>query len=346
MGLLDFLKGKGNKNVGSSAKEQPKSIYTMSIEGTEEEIQLFGIQHVGTVADSNNNQTQLMMAKAIKHESRYGAFGGNLDYVAFEIGERTEITDEMIQVIMQEYERQQGQMSVDRQQVYYFGRVQEYKGNYSIEEQPKETKETVIPLLNEIIQKSMPKKEGDLRGRVDVRQHLKQMADDREARKQNPALKRRILPKYEGKNLENYDGVNLDTGDIMRLRKVHKIGKDGSGTYLYSAYLDCVANNDIGEQLYEEPVGCAVCFELEKKLEDIAKGNDMLEIRKVLELFSASENFKAPEVLRYIGKLDSNGNISRNVTSTSRAIRTRIESMQREFIEAHVIQQQANDYQQ
>ena len=161
------------------------------------------------------------------------------------------------------------------------------------------------------------------------------MEEKRNRRKQSPTLKESYLT-YErqgGKTYFNYDGVNIETGDVLRIRNVNKVGKDGSGTYLYSAYIDNTPNEHDVEVLGKTPMGFPVCFELPKRLEDIVRDGDLKEIRQVLQLLSNGRNFENHKQLNYIGGIDKNGQVNRSAISSSSAIQATIEKMKTQFAE-------------
>ena len=158
------------------------------------------------------------------------------------------------------------------------------------------------------------------------------------------------------KTFEEYDGINISQGEnrgnILRIRKLEKVGKDGSGTYLYSGYMYNTPNEyDVELTNRQMP---AVCFELYRRLEDIAKDKNSMEINAVLEFLSNPENFKDTNKLNYIGHLKTNfeildnGEIKREyiVTKqidTSTAIGTIIKNMQKEFDSKNQEQEQERE---
>lgn len=123
------------------------------------------------------------------------------------------------------------------------------------------------------------------------------------------------------------------TGDIMRLRRVNKVGKDADGTYLYSGFISTVETEDAMElfAINEDPPGDYVCFTLPGKLEDIVRSGDTTQIRNVLELLSLSNDYMPG--LTYIGGLDKYGQISRDAMPRSTGIANKIAQMKQEYSE-------------
>lgn len=163
----------------------------------------------------------------------------------------------------------------------------------------------------------------------------------------NPYLKQLKYTWIEDKPFENYDGVNMsvekNTGDTLRIRQLKKVGKDGSGTYLYCGYIYNASNEKDAEIKDLEKNAVPVCFESYKKLEDIAKDNNLNEIKAVLQLLSEPKNFEKFKTVRYIGHLytktktnekgekEEKLKISRYLVSDSPAIQKQIEKLQKEY---------------
>ena len=114
---------------------------------------------------------------------------------------------------------------------------------------------------------------------------------------------------WEGKKpLENYNGVNTsleetnkNSGDVLRIRKLVKVGKDGSGTYLYWGYIYNTSEENDPEIKDLDKYAVPVCFESYKRLEDIAKDNDEDEVRAFLDFMSRTSNFEKTNTVKYIG---------------------------------------------
>ena len=163
----------------------------------------------------------------------------------------------------------------------------------------------------------------------------------------NPFLKRKEDTVVNEKSFENYDGVNMaienNTGDIIRVRQLKKLGRDGSGTYLYFGYIYNAYNEKSKEIVDLDKYAMPVCFETYKKLEDIANDNNKNEIIALLHLLSEPKNFEKYHTVRYIGHLyekeipNEEGKkvkklkISRHLVSDSPAIQKQIELLQRDY---------------
>lgn len=136
-----------------------------------------------------------------------------------------------------------------------------------------------------------------------------------------------------GKKCINYDGINVRNGDILKIRQLEKVGKDESGTYLYSGYIQSTFDKDEVERLgYETPYGIPVCFATDIRVEDIVNTQDIQEVYSLLTMLSAEENFRnANGMLNYIGKLDKYNRIDPRISSTSNTIQNTVEKLQQEF---------------
>ncbi|MBR3255922.1 MAG: hypothetical protein IKF97_06940 [Clostridia bacterium] len=148
---------------------------------------------------------------------------------------------------------------------------------------------------------------------------------------------------------ENYDGVNVNLemkegGDVIRIRQLKKVGKDGSGTYLYWGYIYNTSDEENEEIKDLDKEAYPVCFESFKKLADIAKDKDMDEIESLLMFLSYESNFKRSNTVNYIGHLVAEKKETKkeiiteyraikNQRSKSPAIQKQIEKIQRDYIQ-------------
>lgn len=167
---------------------------------------------------------------------------------------------------------------------------------------------------------------------VDARGYVAQKQETMKRRRENPYLRKVRQYEIKGKIYEDYDGINMETGDILRIRKLEKIGKDGSGTYLYQGYVHSTSNEDDAEILDEgKPMGVPVCFDLPKRFSDIEAVNNLQEVRTILELLSDTSKYGNYASLSYIGGLDKNGKLNHNTEPDSLAIANTIKRLIQEF---------------
>lgn len=307
-----------------------------------EEIMLFNLEKIYTIQHRNNELTDLMMARVVKQNVKDTIYFDDAYYIGFELPQGISMDDEIVNAVMKQYSQGGNE---------YIGRLMSNRNGYFFGNRSESVKNILSEVIQErqkqkmkhLEQRRQEKQEGQQKQRkrdeflreIDQREYLNRLEQERNRRKQSPTLKESILA-YErqgGKTYCNYDGVNIETGDFLRIRKVDKVGKDGSGTYLYSAYINNTPNEHDVEVLGKTPMGFPVCFELSKRLEDIVRDGDLNEIRQVLQLLSNGRNFEDPKQLNYIGGIDKNGQINRSAISPSSAIQATIEKMKTQFAE-------------
>ncbi len=289
-----------------------------SLDG-ENEILLYGVSDKGQVTHRNGEKTRLKMARIIKNRIGDAVFGDEASYIAFELPEDVELSEDIIHMVMTQFD-QESMMKNERS--YYLGRlVQDQRmygfGNKSVAietsvrkivaETDRERAEQIKRNNEENARLEASRaEEFRKKARADAEAYNEEMMRERAARKAEPYLRNTGPLNAKG----NYDGINLKTGDILRLRAVQKVGKDGSGTYLYSTYVNSTFNEYDAEMFYDgEPAGVPVCFTLDKRLEDIVKEGNIEEIRAVLTLLSSVENFQNRGELAYIGGINRNNHI-------------------------------------
>lgn len=228
-------------DVNSQKREQiprQKTEYTRDSLDGKNEILLYGVSNQGQIKHRNQEITKLIMARITKYREGDTIFFDASDYISFELPIGQEVTEEIMQSVMEQYDKQDMQ---EKRKSHYLGRLEQIQGKTEF---------------------------------------------------------------------GNRSKIDLVGGDVLRIRKVDKIGKDGSGTYLYSAYLNKTPNEyDVEFLSEEEPAGYPVCFTLEKRLEDIVREGKTQEINTLLSLLSNSRNFENNEQLVYIGGINRNGKI-------------------------------------
>ena len=156
----------------------------------------------------------------------------------------------------------------------------------------------------------------------------------------------RLENPFLGGDSEKLNGVNINDGNILRIRRLNKVGKDENGVYLYTSYIDSVFKQDEPEVLNpnQEALGKYVCFATNRRVEDIVKKQNPEEIRSLLQLLSLENNMNHQPngCLNFIGSL-YNGNISRDINNVSANIRDKVEEMQKEYLKSHDNQRGYND---
>ncbi len=353
MGIFDKLKGKKENKEAEVAGKKTREVYSMPSLDGKDEITVFRPGKVNNIRHRNNEITQLIMARIIKQREGDTIYFDYTDYVAFELSKEQEISDEIMSAVMRQYERESRGKMQGGQQQYYLGRlIDDRTGWYTFDSKS----EAVQNIVNKIVEEQITARNAELDAKmqrrqeeitkqqefmasIDAKGYLENAQREKNERKQYPTIREVYYPNARSDSrYANYDGVNINTGDILRMRQVNKVGKDGSGTYLYSAYIKNAEHESDVEFLGgQNPDGYAVCFELQKRLEDIVRTGNLQEITKVLTLLSDARNFQDMRQLTYIGEVDKNGQVNRKEKSSSSAIQSRIELMKQEF--ARAIQQ-------
>ena len=329
MGLFDIFKKK------QKALPQPAQV----MQRDEENVEIFGVNYINSFRHRDKVETNLYIARMSRVEETI--FPERADYVAFETPKEINLNDQIMEMVKNRYERESRGRETNNNQ-YYFGRLQQigqelYFGNKSNAVNSYVSK-TIDNEINAKIMENQRRKEESQReqeeqyrkkqfkNELDVKRYLQGRDYERMMRKSHPELKMEWKPKNRSKN--DYSGININTGEILRIMETSKIGKDENGTYLYTAR---IYNTDNREDADMFDVGYNVCFELYKRLEDIVQSNNQEEIVKVLELLSDEKNFQDINRLKYIGKLDEYGQISKEQTSRSIPIAEKISQLQQKF---------------
>lgn len=175
-------------------------------------------------------------------------------------------------------------------------------------------------------------------------QYLKQQNEIKIKRMKNPYLK--INKNYianDGKRYCDYDGINVLNGDILRLRKMNRVGHDENGTYIYTGYVESVQTEDDVEMLLKDgiPSGMPICFASDKKIEEIIQSDNPNDLKSLLALLSQSEELTDDkEYLNYIGKIDKYNTMDKNIGNTTKTIQSTVKKLQQEFYQKKVQERQ------
>lgn len=347
MGLGDKLREiLGEKQAGDGTDRQPdirtKEPYLTVAPGSDEIINVGSIEKINSCTHRDGTKTDIMMVRLVQQPEDWAIMPDSMDYVTFEIPKGTELTDKIIQEVMKQYSAER--IPDASGEHYYLGRlIEEENGTVSFENKS----EAVEKMARKVVQErendanrsqdsktvTAPSTKG-LEAALNARSYLKEQEVRRRTRKQNLTLEKVIIPGYQmqgTKKSYSYDGVNFVTGQVLRIRGLNHIGKDGSGTHLYSGYIYNTENKDDADLSIEwiaQMNGAArVCFELPKSLLDIVKEGNLDEIKQVLQLLSDKRNFGETDKLKYIGGIDNDWQITRNKKSSSPAIQRIIQKL-------------------
>lgn len=336
----------GGEQAGDGTDRQPdirtKEPYLTVAPGSDEIINVGSIEKINSCTHRDGTKTDIMMVRLVQQPEDWAIMPDSMDYVTFEIPKGTELTDKIIQEVMKQYSAER--IPDASGEHYYLGRlIEEENGTVSFgnksESVEKMAKKVVkeredanrIQDLETVTAHNSAKRFGK---EIDARSYVEEQEVRRRTRKKNPTLEKVIIPQYQmqgTKKSYSYDGVNVVNGQVLRIRGLNHIGKDGSGTHLYSGYIYNTENEDDADLSIEwiaQMNGAArVCFELPKSLLDIEKEGNLDEIKQVLQLLSDKRNFGEADKLKYIGGIDNDWQITRNEKSSSPAIQRIIQKI-------------------
>ena len=308
---------------------------------------IFGIKEEGLrIKHRNGKITKLMLAKAISVKNGDALVIDAADDIAFELKEDQQIDRNVLKEIAYEYERQS---ELKDEICNYLGIVEYTEKDYKMDQKSLKVEEYVKQnVVSHIIEErnerkrvweerckqrqKMEEQRRKFTESLDAKDYVTQYQETARKRLENPYLIKKGQYRIDGKIYEDYDGINTQTGDILRIRKLDKIGKDGNGTYLYQGYINSTPNEDDAEILDRgKPMGMPICFDLPKRFSDIEKTNNPQEIQKILQLLSSVSKYANHEQLIYIGGIDKQGNIYHKPEPDSLGIANAIKRLIREF---------------
>lgn len=386
MGLFDKLFSKGSKTpneMKEKSQEEKEAIekesiqhfgHQMYIDNSDELVYLGNVKKVDKAKHRGGRICDVYIAKALICRDGDAIAPDWGDNVCFEVKENAIVDHELLDYVAAYY---LNDISIDENfqnnDRYYLGEIVE---NTDLDNSTdKYTRGIQSSAVNQWFNRYMDKQEAIERKEIEEREQIKQEEEfrnrikidaeinerierkrkeeekERQDRINNPYLQLNNFPTLcTGIKSEDYDGINLSNtesrGDILRLRDVKKIGKDGAGTYLYTGYVGNTYNEDDGE-FFNNHDKLPICFELYKRLEDIVQEQNPEEIEAVLKLLSVPQNYKDNSQLYYIGKLGRDTRINqygeierktsiiRGENSDSPAIAKQIRSLQKNFKLSH-----------
>lgn len=343
MKILDFFRRKKESNLGEF--DIKNSLYYSKEQRMR--IRIFGVKEETEVIHRNDYRTKLFLAKALKTGKEDAEVFESAENIAFEIPSYEEINGEILQAIALEYEKQQMQNSSKckylgitnwTEKGWQINQKSEYMERYintQIVPRMKIEQERKRQENERILQKANQDK--NLNERINAIQYIEQKQAIKKQRLQAPYLEKTDKYEINSKIYEDYNGVNIQNGEILKIRKLLKIGKDTqSNMYLYQGYIDStfglndveVLGNRPGEA---KPSGVPICFELPERFSDIVISNNQQKILKLLGLLSNERNFQNPKTLTYIGGINKNGMVTHQSFSQYEAINTAVENLKQTY---------------
>lgn len=131
----------------------------------------------------------------------------------------------------------------------------------------------------------------------------------------------KLPPKFVNRNksIDDYDGID-NNGNAFKIRNVSKVCKDANKTYLYTSdYID------------NEEKSFSIAFETDIRLQDIVEYKEEHEIKGIIDLLTISSNGLSNHSLNYIGKLNYDGKIEKNIKHSSKKLSHTLKKLQKEY---------------
>lgn len=318
-------------------------------------IMITSLEYNNIATHSNGEKTDVIVAKMLEVQEDSVIAPNSETHIAFEVTQGVPIDQAMLSKIGTYYLREL--KNKDRNpDCMYLGRISEnpygeINWNNKSDVIGKYINEKVAPRLNEEKRKKQEKQIIEQRAAEvrDISEHeeyvRKLQNEQRENQTQqnnvrmdrinNPYLKQ-VGPNYvvDGKIYSDYNGIDMIGGDILKLRKLNKVGKDENNTYLYTGYVSATPNEYDPEVLSKtaRPMGRAVCFASDRKIEEILKSNDIGDLKTLLTALSLPSNEKN-EALEYIGKINRSNMIDTDLNNATEPIKSTVAKLKEEFRE-------------
>lgn len=131
----------------------------------------------------------------------------------------------------------------------------------------------------------------------------------------------KLPPEFTNCNesIDEYSGIDHN-GKAFKIVDVDKICKDANNTYLYTSnYIDSNKKH------------FAIAFETDARLQDIVKYKEEHEINGITKLLTISADNLSSHSLNYVGRFVYNGDITRNIRHSSKALMHTLKKLQKEY---------------
>lgn len=340
MGLFS----KAKENSGESTKDI--SIYEFKKKNDEENIALFDIEQFGTV-NHGENKTKFIKARIIKYDKQVTIMPDTADYICFEIPEDMSINDLEKYKILEALEKKQKMKNLEHDRYNHIGRVVKIdEKTFGLKSATQEVELFIKTRMNPTIQKGKEafaqritqnsgstKKDFKKALAEEYQKYSEQVTKKQEERKNEIELEEQFRYKIGEKIYSDYIGIDTQSGKILKVNKLNKIGKDSEETYLYSAFVEKVQEDNQPKTMLEGvPEGFPVIFTLKEKIENIVENGDLVQIKKVLDLISKvpTEHLQKG-AMTFIGGINEEGTIYRDAQSCSIDITKKINEEKQEF---------------
>lgn len=358
--LLDAGKEYQQNNNNGNYLKNP--IYLKDANGNNTII-LNSIKYDNQFVYQDGTKTNIMVAQILKQtnigEESHGLFRGDREYIAFEMSDGMAVNNEILmQKIATYYSYEQQHNMFQNEECKFIGYIDSNPGNYQININPNIEKYVKDNLSEKIkneanIENAIRQEEIIKNHKEDIsaskkyrnnlyqetRRYMEENKKQKNDRIQNFYLNQKFVQKSQnGKTYAALEGIDVTNGDYLHVSELNKVGKDETGTYVYTAYLEDSAEKNYVQNLGNGMVrhsnkAVPVCFTTQKRIEDILAGQNRQEIYNVLSLFSNKEVAKNNNgYLNFIGSLDENANIKQsNQNELTSTIKQTISKLQEQF---------------
>lgn len=118
----------------------------------------------------------------------------------------------------------------------------------------------------------------------------------------------------EGTIYFDYNAVNTHSGKCIKLQNLSEVANFDNKSHLYTGWMNKSYNSK--DKKSKRTINVPVCFITEKKFEDIVKSKNNNEKKKLVDMLSSKKAKKSNSArLNYIGLLDREGKISKNINN-------------------------------
>lgn len=118
----------------------------------------------------------------------------------------------------------------------------------------------------------------------------------------------------EGTIYFDYNAVNTHNGKSVKLQSISEVVTFDNKSHLYTGFIN--NSNKKKNKKSKRTVGVPVCFITEKRFEDIVQSKNNVDKKKLVDMLSSKKAKKSnSNRLNYIGLLDRDGKISKNINN-------------------------------
>ncbi len=343
------------KNEEEKRGEENFNIYLSDqlIDSANRRLEMGMLEKIGTAHHRHGRDCNVYSLKALIYKDDDTIILDYGDDICFEISPDLEKEFLKSKVLKERFIQSLARLYLDEKsdnneaKRFYFGEMKRINnGTYVLGKKSSKAEETFNEYLTNKTKRM--NKQYEEKAKKEYSEFIKRTkVDEEEYKKKQEEIRRRADNPYfdcvnknigqDGKVRYDYEGINTSDselrGYIIRLQNVEKIGKDGSGTYLYSGRIENTSDIDNAQIFYD--FSCNnICFELYGRLDDIMNSGNPKEINALLKFFSNPKSDNDNRELKYIGgleKIDGEMVEFRGEEPLSSAIAYKVKGMQKEY---------------